>query len=70
MLTNTLTDEEMYERQIEYELMQSKLDKDVHSLAMKFAEKHYSMLVYLGKERFVDALSSGINKYCKKENIV
>lgn len=70
MLTNTLTNEELYERQIEYELMLKETEQDVYTDAIYFAEEHYSMLVYLGKERFVDAMSSGINKYCKKENIV
>lgn len=69
MLTNMITDEELYQRQLDYEIMLKETEQDLYTDAMYFAEEHYAMLVYLGKERFVDTIVSSINKYCKKENI-
>lgn len=69
MLTNTITNEELYERQLDYEIMLKETEEDLYTDAHYFAKEHYAMLVYLGKERFVDTIVSSINKYCKKENI-
>lgn len=69
MLTNMITDEELYQRQLDYEIMLKETEQVLYTDAHYFAEEHYAMLVYLGKERFVDTIVSSINKYCKKENI-
>ena len=66
---DNLRNEELYINEVEYNKFLIDTGIELQQHMTKFINSHYQLLVFLGKDRYVDTIVSEINKYCNKEKI-
>lgn len=69
MIYDNLRNEELYINEVEYNKFLIDTGIELQQHMTKFIDSHYQLLVFLGKDRYVDTIVSEINKYCNKEKI-
>ncbi len=69
MIYDNLRNEELYINEVEYNKFLIDTGIELQQHMTKFINSHYQLLVFLGKDRYVDTIVSEINKYCNKEKI-
>lgn len=69
MIYDNLRNEELYINEVEYNKFLIDTGIELQQHMTKFINSHYQLLVFLGKDRYVETIVSEINKYCNKEKI-